>query len=241
MKSRWHSIFFILVLNLLWFVTAAQTQTDTCVPYTVDVKNQDLRLYWKDGKGTILGSIAHLRTYVATQNRVLQFAMNGGMYMVNRAPLGLFIQDGKTITKLNTASADGNFYLKPNGVFYITDGKQAQVCTTLDFKDDGHIRFATQSGPMLLIDGGIHPKFKQGSSNLHIRNGVGILPDGKVLFAISKIPVNFYDFALYFKEAGCKNALYLDGAVSRMYLPEKNWLQTDGDFGVIIGVSTPKN
>jgi uncharacterized protein YigE (DUF2233 family) len=29
--------------------------------------------------------------------------------------------------------------------------------------------------------------------------------------------------------------LYLDGFVSRMYLPAENWLQTDGDFGVMIG------
>jgi uncharacterized protein YigE (DUF2233 family) len=89
-----------------------------------------------------------------------------------------------------------------------------------------------------LIDGKIHPAFKDGSLNLNIRNGVGILPGNKILFAMSKWPVNFYDFAEYFKSQGCKDALYLDGAISRTYLPEKNWSQTGGDFGVIIGVST---
>ncbi|HXB14083.1 MAG TPA: phosphodiester glycosidase family protein, partial [Bacteroidia bacterium] len=76
-----------------------------------------------------------------------------------------------------------------------------------------------------------------GSKNLNIRNGVGILPDGKVVFAMSKSEINFYDFAEYFKNLGCRNALYLDGFVSRAYLPEQNWIQTDGDFGVLIGIT----
>lgn len=90
---------------------------------------------------------------------------------------------------------------------------------------------------MLVIDGAIHPAFKQGSANLNIRNGVGILPDGKIIFAMSRQEINLYDFAQYFQSLGCKNALYLDGFVSRTYLPEKNWTQTDGNFGVIIGVT----
>ena len=90
---------------------------------------------------------------------------------------------------------------------------------------------------MLVINGKIHPDFKQGSSNLNARNGVGIISDNKVIFAISEKEVNFYDFALFFQEQGCKNALYLDGFVSRTYLPEKKWIQTDGNFGVIIGVT----
>jgi uncharacterized protein YigE (DUF2233 family) len=91
---------------------------------------------------------------------------------------------------------------------------------------------------MLVIEGQIHPALKEGSTNLNIRNGVGILPGNKVIFAMSKQEVNFYDFANYFKSMGCKNALYLDGFVSRTYLPSKDWIQTDGDFGVIIGVTT---
>ena len=90
---------------------------------------------------------------------------------------------------------------------------------------------------MLVIDGAIPAIFKQGSANLNIRNGVGILPDGRVILAMSKSAINFYDFANYFRSIGCKNALYLDGFISRTYLPEKNWVQTDGDFGVIIGVT----
>ena len=112
---------------------------------------------------------------------------------------------------------------------------------TNDFKDNGEIKYATQSGPMLVIDGQVHSSFKDGSTNLNIRNGVGILPDNKVIFAMSKTEINFYDFAKYFQSLGCKNALYLDGFVSRTYLPEKKWTQTDGNFGVMICVTKKKN
>lgn len=111
------------------------------------------------------------------------------------------------------------------------------MCATSDFQDNINIKFATQSGPMLVVNGLIHTAFRDGSTNLHIRNGVGILPDNKVIFAMSKKEINFYDFAKYFQSLGCKNALYLDGFVSRTYLPEKEWTQTDGDFGVMIGVT----
>jgi uncharacterized protein YigE (DUF2233 family) len=90
---------------------------------------------------------------------------------------------------------------------------------------------------MLLINGEINPHFTKGSVNTNIRNGVGILPNHKVVFAISKELVNFYDFAEYFKNLGCKNALFLDGGISAMYLPEKNWEQLTGDFGVMIGIT----
>ncbi len=95
-------------------------------------------------------------------------------------------------------------------------------------------------GPMLVVDGKIHDAFKAGSMNLNIRNGVGILPDNRIIFAMSKTEINFYAFANYFKSMGCKNALYLDGLVSRIYLPEQDWIQIDGNFGVIIGVTSHK-
>lgn len=163
--------------------------------------------------------------------------MNAGMYTKELEAQGLFIDRQKTIVALDTASGGGNFYMKPNGVFYLTNNNAAVVCKTNDFKNNGTIKYATQSGPMLVIDGRIHPAFTQSSNNLNIRNGVGILPDNKVVFAISKTEINFYDFAKFFQDLGCRNALYLDGFLSRMYLPERNWLQTNGNFGVMIGVT----
>lgn len=211
------------------------------ISYTVDTKKQDLQLYWKDDNGKIFNSINNLKYYLENKKQTLVFAMNAGMYQTDYAPQGLFIQKNKIIKSLDTSNGKGNFYLQPNGVFYLTNNNEAYVCSTRELKNTTHIKFATQSGPMLLINGEIHPAFKNGSSNLNIRNGVGILPNKKVIFAMSKTEINFYDFANYFKKLGCENALYLDGFVSRTYLPEKKWIQTDGNFGVIIGVTRTEN
>jgi uncharacterized protein YigE (DUF2233 family) len=204
-------------------------------------KKQDIKLYWKDNKQANFKSIGNLKSWLDGKKQKLFFAMNGGMYTQDNSPKGLYIENQRTVTPLDTLSGKGNFYLKPNGVFYLTTDNIPVVCNTTSFRNNGQIKYATQSGPMLLIDGQIHPAFKAGSLNLNIRNGVGILPDNKILFAMSKKEISLYDLANYFKSLGCKNALYLDGLVSRTYLPEKGWKQTDGDFGVIIGVTKGSN
>ncbi|MBO9564627.1 MAG: phosphodiester glycosidase family protein [Niastella sp.] len=235
-------VLIVVFLILSTGSSLAQNNKDSnkVISYIVDLQKQDLQLYWKDDQGSILGSIERLRQYLNGKQQTLVFAMNGGMYMEDRTPLGLYIQQGRLITKLNTSSGYGNFYMKPNGVFYITTDKKAVVCRTQDYKYSKKISFATQSGPMLVSNGAIHADFKKGSANVNIRNGVGVLPGNKLLFAMTKEPMNFYDFADFFRQQGCLDALYLDGFVSRTYLPEKQWIQTDGSFGVIIGEVRPK-
>jgi len=220
------------------FTPKEKNADEKFISYTVNTKKQDLKLYWKDDKQQNFKSILNLKTWLEKNNKKLVFAMNAGMYKEDNSPLGLFIENKKVISPLNTKSANGNFYLKPNGVFYITTDNAPVICTTNDFNNNGKIKYATQSGPMLVIDGKIHPDFKEGSKNVNIRNGVGILPDNRAVFAMSKSEINFYDFANYFKSIGCKHALYLDGFVSRTYLPEQNWIQMDGNFGVLIGVTS---
>jgi len=232
------AIFAIATVSLSAFIPKEKNNDEGFISYTVDPKKQDLKLYWKDDKQQNFKSIQNLKTWLEKNNKKLVFAMNAGMYKEDYSPLGLFIEDKKTIRPLNTKNSTGNFYLKPNGVFYITTDSIPVICNTADFINSGKIKYATQSGPMLVIDGKIHAEFKEGSKNLNIRNGVGILPDNRVIFAMSKSEINFYGFASYFKSLGCKNALYLDGFVSRTYLPEQNWIQTEGDFGVIVGVTT---
>jgi uncharacterized protein YigE (DUF2233 family) len=243
MKKRSIKIVWLAFLTMALLSAFALRPFETThefLSYIVDLKKDELKFYWKNEKGEIIGNFANLKTVVESKNKKLEFAMNGGMYMQDQSPLGLYIEEGKMIRPLSTRSGSGNFYLDPNGVFYVTSTQEAMVCKTGDFIAGPKIKYATQSGPMLVVDGQINPVFKQGSANLNIRNGVGILPDGKVLFAISNTGVNFYDFAAYFKKAGCRNALYLDGFVSRMYLPSKKIIQTDGGFGVMIGVVKPK-
>lgn len=204
--------------------------------FMVDSNAANVEFFWKDENGEIFKSIQNLDDYAKRNGRRLRFAMNGGMYMEDQKPLGLFIQNGRQITGLNTREAEGNFYLKPNGVFFITDDKKASVARTEDFRDDGHIKYATQSGPLLVADGEINALFRPDSENFYLRNGVCVLEDNRIVFSISRERVNFYDFAAHFKNLGCQNALYLDGYVSKMYLPEEGIVDSGGEFGVIIGI-----
>jgi uncharacterized protein YigE (DUF2233 family) len=206
--------------------------------YTVNPDSQQLAFHWKDDKGNILKSFKNLKTWLNANNEELVFAMNGGMFTKGRAPLGLYIENGQTLKKVNrTKESYGNFYLQPNGIFYLTNDNKPVICKTTDFKNIENIKYATQSGPLLLINGKYHRKLNKGSTSVHFRNGVGILPNGNLIFAMSKQKVNFYDFATFFKEQGCKNALYLDGFVSKTYLPEKGYGQLNSSFGVMIAVS----
>ncbi|MFT5915742.1 MAG: hypothetical protein ACJAWV_000071 [Flammeovirgaceae bacterium] len=203
--------------------------------HVVNLEKQELRFFWKDKQDSIYNTFQNLKTKLSQNGEKLVFAMNGGMFNKDFSPQGLYIENGELLSELDTQQIGyGNFYLQPNGIFWISNQNKAFVSTTSKFSLDNSIKFATQSGPMLLINGEIHPKLINGSKNLHIRNGVGVLPDGQVLFAISKEPINFYDFASFFKEKGCQNALYLDGFVSKMYLPSKGWSQLNSKFGVII-------
>jgi uncharacterized protein YigE (DUF2233 family) len=207
------------------------------VSYVADPAKEEVRLYWKNEKGERFGSLGNLKNWLLMKKKTLRFAMNGGMYMTDGSPLGLYVENGKVLKTLNKSSGGGNFYLKPNGVFYLTTDKKAVVSTSEKYPGSGSVAYATQSGPMLVTDGRIHSSFKKGSSNLNIRNGVGILPGNKILFVMSKGGVSLYDFAAYFLEKGCRNALYLDGFVSRTYVPEQGLLQEDGNFGVMVGIT----
>ena len=207
------------------------------ITYEVNFKTDKIKMYWKNDSGQILKSINYLKLFTETQKENLVFATNAGMYKIDNSPQGLFIQNTNLINGTDTSKGTGNFYLQPNGIFYITKDESAFIKTTANFKMNNDIEYATQSGPMLIIENEINSIFNKTSTNLNIRNGVGITMDNKVTFAMSKTAISFYDFANYFKSMGCVNALYLDGFVSRTYLPKKNWIQVDGNFGVMIGVT----
>ncbi len=241
MKLKEISIAAIILLTQLFFSscrqTSSQAENDKFASFIINPKGANIELYWKDDDGQTFKNIQNLKSYLEKKGKRLRFAMNGGMYEKDNFPKGLFVQNQKTLRELDIQDGEGNFYLKPNGVFYLTTDGAAFITQTSNFKNDGEVRFATQSGPMLLIDGSINAQFTENSANLNIRNGVCTLPDNKVVFAVSRQKVSFYEFARYFKNMNCQNALYLDGFVSRIYLPDENIEQLDGDFAVIIGVT----
>jgi len=206
---------------------------------TIDLQKTPIQFYWKNKEGKLIRSLKNLKKVVEQDGKQLHFAMNAGMYQRDRNPQGLYIEDGKIIKPLDTLqSGYGNFYLQPNGVFFIDDQTAGVLPSTVFSKQKATPKRATQSGPMLVINDKIHPIFTEGSSHLNIRNGVGMISEHEVVFAISHTEVNLFDFAMFFKEKlNCKNALYLDGFVSRAYIPSLQRLDLDGDFGVIIGVT----
>ncbi|MCB0836766.1 MAG: phosphodiester glycosidase family protein [Bacteroidetes bacterium] len=224
-----------LLVPCLIFGQTSSSKTEL-LTYEVNPEKQTLRLFWKDDNGQIINDFASLNQYVSSKGETLIFAMNGGMFTQSYDPLGLYMEAGTELHPLNQVQkAYGNFYLQPNGVFFLAKDGKAGVCKSTDFEKIKNVEYATQSGPMLVIDGKMHPAFNEGSPNVHIRNAVGILPNGNVLFVMSKRRMNFYELASFFMEKGCKNALYLDGFVSRTYLPAQDWEQMDGRFGVMIG------
>lgn len=207
--------------------------------YVVDLNVQSIQLHWKNEDQVPYRNLGNLVTKLNQYSTVLM-AVNAGIFKPDASPLGLYVEAGKELASTDLKNGSGNFYMKPNGVFYWSQSQASIKSSERYVKEKPKAEFATQSGPLLLENGNIHPAFNEGSKNLHYRNGVGILSDSKVVFVISNQPVNFYDFALFFKEQfGCRDALYLDGAISRMYFPVFHRTNLGGSLGPLISV-TPK-
>ena len=233
------------LLAFLIAVLAGQPAAATCrdmtfetLPYTVcQVQaGQDLRLFLNGPQGAY-GGFSALNGALAQNGEILEFAMNAGMFHPDLSPVGLYIENGQPVAPLITSDGPGNFGLLPNGVFCI--GERFSVVETRTFaKRKPACRYATQSGPMLVIAGALHPLFKPGSDSLHIRNGVGVSADGQTAsFAISNQPVNFASFARLFRDAlATPDALYFDGSVSRLFAPELGRAGAGFDVGPIVGL-----
>jgi len=221
---------------------------------TVDIKNANLALFYRDENKEPFRSFDGLSKWFSAKNQRLVFATNAGMFNKDFFPLGLHVENGSVLQKMhlpkreNNIDADavvGNFDLPHNGVFRIQEGKASIVETRqlAGVQDWARVQLATQSGPMLLIDGAINPGFNENSSNLKIRSGVGIIDDNNIVFVISDEPISFYDFALIFKEQfNCGNALFLDGAISRMYIYETdNDIIDESIFAGMLAITIAKN
>jgi len=203
----------------------------------VDPKKDDLQLFLKDDKGAYLHNFAALENYVAAKGEMLLFAANAGMFQPDSSPVGLLVLDGNQAAQLNTEEGQGNFFMKPNGVFLINQKHEARIVNSANYLDElTPAVWATQSGPMLVLRGELNPDFISDSKNVYIRSGVGVRKDGIVEFAISQTPVNFYNFASLFRDKlKCPHALYLDGTISAFYVPGMKESMPHR-FGPMIGV-----
>jgi uncharacterized protein YigE (DUF2233 family) len=169
---------------------------------------------------TPVRQFADLEQRLGPRAEKVAFAMNAGMYDEDGRPIGLAIVDGKQKHRINRKEGGGNFHLMPNGVFQLRDDGAAEIVTSKAWRPSPAIRFATQSGPMLVIDGKLHPAFEPDGTSRHVRNGVGIAPNGRALFVISEGPVSFGKFARFFRDRlKARDALFFDGAVSALWDP----------------------
>jgi uncharacterized protein YigE (DUF2233 family) len=205
------------------------------------IPRDTIELYWRDARGNPIGSFARLDSIVRSRGRHLRFATNAGIFAVGQLPLGLFIQNGRRLVPLNvrdsTAQPPPNFYLKPNGVFYLANGHAAIVESSTYPALGVNPDLAVQSGPLLVSAGRIHPAFNPTGPSTYVRNGVGVRADGTIVFAMAHDPVNLYTFATIFRDAlRCPDALYLDGAISQFYVAPDT-PDTTGQFAGIIAVT----
>jgi len=201
-----------------------------------DPRRDDIRTFWRGADGAPLGSFAGVSATLKPDEKLV-FAMNGGMYDRANAPVGLYIERGEELHRANTRSGAGNFHMKPNGVFYVGRNRAGVAETTSFLKERPAADYATQSGPMLVVGGKIHPKIQADGVSEKARNGVGVDHDGLAVFAISNEPVTFHAFADLFRDAlRCDNALFLDGSVSALYAPELGRDDFTLPLGPMIGV-----
>jgi uncharacterized protein YigE (DUF2233 family) len=205
---------------------------------TFDMRRDDLQLYWRDGDGKPYGNFSALAQSLKAKGRTLRFAMNAGMFEEDLSPIGLYVEDSKRVQRANTSDGGSNFHMKPNGVFWIGDKVAGIVETSRYLASPPPARFATQSGPMLVVDGRIHPKILPTGVSEKVRNGVCVRDGTSVIFAISDGEVTFHAFARLFKDGlNCANALFLDGSISSLYAPEINRDDELAPLGPIVGVS----
>ncbi|MBX5172351.1 hypothetical protein HJB84_21180 [Rhizobium sp. NZLR1b] len=213
---------------------------------TLDLEKADLRLFWKGADGAPYRTFSSLAEAVHAAGKTLVLAVNAGMYRADFSPMGLYVENSRELKPANTAKAESsasqvpNFYKKPNGVFFLSETGAGILPTDEFLKLAPKVRFATQSGPMLVIAGTLNPIFIPGSTDRTRRSGVGVCAAGTVRLVISEDGVNFDDFARLFREQlKCSDALFLDGGNGvGLYHPamgrnDRSW---HGGYGPILGL-----
>jgi uncharacterized protein YigE (DUF2233 family) len=213
------------------------TFEDTPLTYCTAKAGDDLRLFLNDAQGRPYGGFARVDAALAATGQHLSFAMNAGMFQPDQSAVGLYIEDGRQVHPIITRDGPGNFGLLPNGVFCI--GAKFSVVESRTFAaKPPACRYASQSGPMLVIKGKLHPSFQADSTSYKVRNGVGVSADGKTAwFVISDAAVTFDRFARFFRDVlGAPNALYFDGSISRLYAADLGRSGSGFAVGPMVGL-----
>lgn len=200
---------------------------------------QDVALVLDGPDGEPLRGLAALKASRKPGDPPVAFAMNAGMFDEDGDPIGLYMEPGDERQALNRRKGPGNFHLLPNGVFSVeADGWHVRTTDDYAARTGPRPRYATQSGPMLVIGGKLHPQISADGPSRYIRNAVGIDAQGRAHFVISDAPVSFGLLArLYRDRLGCADALFLDGSVSALWDPAANRLDDNGPLGPLVLVT----
>ncbi|PLC06292.1 hypothetical protein CY658_04465 [Variovorax sp. RO1] len=229
-----------LLAGLAWSAAGA-TDAPRYTVVKVDLRTERLALFLNDDTGTAFKRFDRLEAWLKARNKQLLFAVNAGMYHADFAPVGLLVREGREEAPLNLADGVGNFFRKPNGVFLVTaDGPRIVEASEYPaMAAKGGVQLATQSGPLLLRHGAVHPALIPTSDSRKTRNGVCV-SGSTAVFVFAETPVNFYDFALYFRDVlHCRDALYLDGTVSAIYSKTLQRNDFVRDLGPMLAVVAP--
>ena len=237
-------IFLIPAVSVRAESAPCQTVTYERSEYTVcevNLRRQSVRMFWKKPDGHPYGYPSSLPRVLGNNSGHLLFATNGGMYHPDNSPVGLYVEEGRELVRANTSAGPGNFHMRPNGVFYVTREVAGVVETRSFMTRRPQVDFATQSGPMLVIDGKVHTRFARYGGSRKYRAGVGSRDPNSVVFAVSESEVSFGEFANLFRDKlRCKNALFLDGgSATSFYSPALGRNSNFLPLGPIIGVYGP--
>lgn len=244
MKLKLYILFF---LHIFFYELSAQSTSQkikfkkcTYIVYNVDLRCDTISIHWKDTQGHIYKSFEALNNSVQPQGKQLTFAINGGIYDPGNIVKGLYIENGSLLSPPDTAKGYGNFYTKPNGIFMLTQNNKANIINTTDYftyQNKSEIKYAIQSGPLLIDSFKIQQDFPKKVKHKYTRSAVCITDNGELKFVISEHPISLFSFNTFLvKKLKCKKALYLDGAICRMYLPGQNKLSLVGNFASIITI-----
>lgn len=203
-----------------------------------DSQRMEFRLASRDAHGAIMRNFHALSAELGPGNERVRFAMNAGMFSADGAPIGLYVERGEVRHPLSLTEGPGNFHMKPNGVFSVSADRTVRIETSEAFAARGEAPlWATQSGPMLVVNGALHHGFRANGASRLVRNGVGVRDARTAYFVISDGPVSFGRFARLFRdELGCEDALFLDGVVSSLWAPHMRRLDDRVPIGPMLVV-----